>query len=295
MNISFKEGKTSKSIRMAFLGIGISTFFLFGGILLGENMVGSLNNLNSGSASPPAKDVAAPVISSMEVSEITNSTAVIRWETDRATDRQVDYGISEIYEFASELEIRPDTNHEVFLVNLEPGLTYHFRVRSRDPVGNLAFSEDDTFTTLAGQRGQVSICGWDGDSIERVDTFCPSEDGWAKGESWTEFCSAVWNQTISVPVDDCFYQFSDVKAQKSSVSSNEYFKVLLKPSYTGWIDILEVDSPSGKDKFFPAAKYAVRGQVTMDGMEVAGKYTFRFRPADDSAVWSDLLTITVRR
>lgn len=251
---------------------------------------------NSGNpGSNPAKGASVPIISSVEARELTNSTAVIRWKTKRAADRQVEYGISEVYELASFIDTRPGTKHEVFLVNLEPGLTYHFRVRSRDPVGSLAFSEDSTFTTLSGKRGQASICGWDGDSIERVDTFCASNDGWAKGESWTASCGAVWSQPASRLVSDCVYQFSDVKAQKSSVGPGESWQVALEPGHTGWIDILQVDSPSEKDIFSPAAKYAERGLVTMDELSAPGKYTFRFRPADDSAAWSDLLTINVHK
>lgn len=254
----------------------------------------SSNNGNpqASSHSPVAKGSTSPVISGMKISEITNSTVVIRWDTKSAADAQVDYGTSEVYEFASNLESRPGTKHEIFLTNLEPGLTYHFRVRSRDPVGSLAFSQDLTFETLPGQRGQASICGWDGDSIERVDTLCTSKDGWAKGESWTESCTDVWGETASAPVDECIYKFSDVKA-RGSVAENDAWQVTLGSGYTGWVDILIVESPSGADRFLPAAEYAEDGQVAMDALSSAGKYTFRFRPADDSASWSDLLTITV--
>ena len=290
MNISSKEGKTTKRLRMMLMGIGFSSFVLVGGVWLGANM---MKDLKVTDHSPVAKGVTAPVISSVEISEVTNSTAVIRWKTNKATDSQVDYGTSEPYEFASELDTRPDTKHEIFLINLEPGLTYHFQVRSIDPVGNLALSEDGTLTTLTTERGRVSICGWDGDSIERVDTFCPSKDGWAKGESWTESCSVVWTETISLPVDECTYQFSNVKSQ-GSVATDEPWQLTLEPNYTGWIDVLIVESPSVTDEFLPAAYLVEESEVTMEALNSEGKHTFRFRPADDSASWSDLLTITVR-
>lgn len=268
------------------LAVIIPAFVL--GAVFGEDFIPSNSQNLSAKAAPSAS------ITAVEVSEITNSTAVVRWETKSAGDAQVDYGTSTMHEFVSELDSRPDTSHEIALVNLEPGQEYHLKARSKSPNGRLYFSADKTFTTLQSQRGQVSICGWDGDSIERADTVCSTNDGWAKGESWTESCTAVWTQTTSTPVEECIYQFTDVKAI-GSVSKDELWQVEIEPTYTGWVDVMEVSDPSGEFSFLPAAQQAQNGVVQMGALSEAGKYSFRFRPADDGASWSDVLTITVRK
>jgi len=211
---------------------------------------------------------------------------------------QVEYGVPDAYGLMSDADIALATSHEIFLTNLEPGVTYHFRVRSKNVIGNVAFSEDFIFTTpeekiFEGGRGQASICGWDGDSLERVDTFCATGDGVARGESWTASCSAVWGQTTSRPVQECIYQFSGVSAL-ATIAANEPWQVAVEPVYTGWVDILVVESPSGNDQFLPAAQYVDEGQLTMDALSLTGNYIFQFRPADDSAFWSDSLTVTVK-
>jgi hypothetical protein len=45
------------------------------------------------------------------------------------------------------LEVSKAIPHAVFLQNLQPGTTYHYRVKSKDVAGNLVTSQDQTFTT----------------------------------------------------------------------------------------------------------------------------------------------------
>src|SRR6185295_3944974 len=49
------------------------------------------------------------------------------------------------------------TAHTIILNGQAPSTLYHFRVRSRDPSGNLALSGDFTLTTLEGTPPSVSI------------------------------------------------------------------------------------------------------------------------------------------
>lgn len=232
-------------------------------------------------------------ISSVEIRELTNSTVLIVWQTKSASEGQVEYGIDETYGLTAK-ESRPDVKkHEIALTDLVPDTLYHFRIRSKTPNREETLTDDSTFKTLAGQRGQVSICGWDGDSLERVDTFCETKNGWAKGESWTHFCGVPWSRTTSKPVKECIYGFSKIQAPGSLDSDNSW-EVKLEPDYTGWVDILEVETPEGEDKFLPAAKYSQGGLISMEPLKVKGKYKFRFRPADDYAFWSDYLVIRSR-
>ena len=68
-----------------------------------------------------------PVISDIQVIDVTPSSATIRWETDIPSDTQVEYGETENYGFASVLESTLKTNHTVILSTLNENTKYHFR------------------------------------------------------------------------------------------------------------------------------------------------------------------------
>src|SRR5207247_1782196 len=92
-------------------------------------------------------DNASPVISSMSASGITSSSATISWTTDEASDSQVEYGTSTAYGSVTALNASFVTAHSQTLNGLLASTVYHYRVKSRDAVGNLAVSGDVTFTT----------------------------------------------------------------------------------------------------------------------------------------------------
>jgi len=92
-------------------------------------------------------DTTAPIITNLLVSDITDTSAVITWDTDEPADSQVSCGTTEIYATSSDLMTALATNHSVTLTGLNPGTEYHFQVKSCDASGNQAVSDDDTFTT----------------------------------------------------------------------------------------------------------------------------------------------------
>ncbi len=94
---------------------------------------------------PP--DTTPPVISDVSAEGVSGTSAVITWTTDEPADGQVEYGTTPAYGQMSPLSPSRVTEHSVAIAGLSPGTTYHFRVRSRDASGNLAVSEDFTFTT----------------------------------------------------------------------------------------------------------------------------------------------------
>jgi hypothetical protein len=120
-----------------------------------------------------------PLISGVTVTGIGSNTATISWLTDKLADSFVEFGFSTsygrvvgIYSLAS--------SHSISLPeDLIPNTMYHFRVRSTDSDGNLATSEDYTFTTneLEGDppidpdppvisNVHVSLVGQNGATIE---------------------------------------------------------------------------------------------------------------------------------
>ncbi len=94
-----------------------------------------------------AVDTTPPVISNVSVTEITRHEATINWNTDEVATSLVQYGLTPGYGLSTHLDTNLVTNHSQGLTGLHPHTQYHYRVRSRDGVGNEAISQDYTFRT----------------------------------------------------------------------------------------------------------------------------------------------------
>ena len=95
---------------------------------------------------PPA-DTTPPVISAVASSGVSPTGATITWNTNEASDSQVDYGTTTAYGSSTTLDTSMVTSHSQALSGLSGSTTYHYRVKSKDAAGNLATSGDFTFTT----------------------------------------------------------------------------------------------------------------------------------------------------
>ena len=98
-----------------------------------------------------------PVISNIQASGVTSSSATITWTTDVNSDSQVEYGTSTAYGLSSALNSTAVTAHSVTLSGLAASMVYHYRVKSRNTSGLLAVSSDNTFTTAAGIGGPTPV------------------------------------------------------------------------------------------------------------------------------------------
>ncbi len=86
-----------------------------------------------------------PVISNINVTDITRTSAVINWTTNEPATSQVDYWASP--GTLTPLDQELVTQHSVLIENLDPATTYTFKVMSADGAGNLSTSEEATFET----------------------------------------------------------------------------------------------------------------------------------------------------
>ena len=77
----------------------------------------------------------------------TASSVRVSWSTDVLADSQVEYGPTAAYGQQTPLQADLLWSHEQELTGLQPGTTYHLRVRSRDAAGAIATSPDVTVTT----------------------------------------------------------------------------------------------------------------------------------------------------
>jgi hypothetical protein len=91
-------------------------------------------------------DTTPPAISDVSVADVTTTGADVGWNTDEESDSQVEYWASP--GALTPLDTEMVLEHLVHLDELTPGSTYYFKVRSSDTAGNLAVSEEHTFTTL---------------------------------------------------------------------------------------------------------------------------------------------------
>jgi len=95
-----------------------------------------------------APDTFPPVISDI-VSSVSNTAAMITWTTDEPATSRVEYGLTTTYGLSVE-STKLTTTHAVLVPNLNADQVYHFRVVSKDSVGNTQNSADHTFHTEAG-------------------------------------------------------------------------------------------------------------------------------------------------
>ena len=95
-------------------------------------------------------DTTPPLISEVDVSDRSESTATINWVTDEPATSRVEYGTTDAYGLTTPSDEELTTSHNITLTGLEPDITYYFRVKSEDASGNEAISETArTFATLS--------------------------------------------------------------------------------------------------------------------------------------------------
>jgi hypothetical protein len=97
---------------------------------------------------PPPGDSTPPTISNISVNNIHQTDATITWNTNEASNTQVEYGLNPCPCHLNTAKL-PNmvTYHTSTLSALTRNRTYHYRVKSWDAAGNLAISSDRTFNT----------------------------------------------------------------------------------------------------------------------------------------------------
>jgi hypothetical protein len=94
-------------------------------------------------------DTTPPQITGVTVANLTNTSAVITWNTDEAATSQVEYGITSAYGSSTAVSSTLVMSHSQTVAGLLPGTAYFYRVRSTDGAGNTGFSNESVFTTAS--------------------------------------------------------------------------------------------------------------------------------------------------
>ena len=98
-------------------------------------------------------DTTAPTISGILITNLSNTSATIIWNTDEMAGSILEYGADSDYGLLAS-NVTLTSSHSIHLSGLFPCTTYHFRVKSVDGSANETVSEDLTFST--GAAGVVS-------------------------------------------------------------------------------------------------------------------------------------------
>jgi PKD repeat protein len=91
-------------------------------------------------------DTTPPVISGVYADSITNTSAVINWTTNEASDSQIEYGTTLSFGLTTPVDSSLVTTHSQS-ISIAPSTQYYYRVLSRDASGNLSVSGNYTFTS----------------------------------------------------------------------------------------------------------------------------------------------------
>ncbi len=86
-------------------------------------------------------------IFNIQVSAITDTSARVSWDTDRASWGQIEYGTDDQYGSATPLDKIPNLSHTMLIEGLLPGTTYHYRITATDLGRRATQSPDEMFTT----------------------------------------------------------------------------------------------------------------------------------------------------
>jgi plastocyanin len=124
---------------------------------------------------PATPDTTPPVITNVRAFGSTSAAISIGWATDELSDSQVEYGPTSAYGSSTPLAAGGVTNHVVTLSGLPAETTYHYRVKSKDPSGNLATSADGIASTDAPAANPIAVTiqksvGWTSPTINVGDT-----------------------------------------------------------------------------------------------------------------------------
>jgi hypothetical protein len=95
-------------------------------------------------------DKGPPLITNVQISDITSDSATISWETDEDATSFVEYGETTSYG-STYGRWGTSTSHIVTLEGLSGSTLYHFRTLSSDSWGNVGYSDDFQFTTELGE------------------------------------------------------------------------------------------------------------------------------------------------
>jgi peptidoglycan hydrolase-like protein with peptidoglycan-binding domain len=185
-------------------------------------------------------DTIAPVISSIEATNITASTAKIKWSTNELADSKIWYGTTTPVVTTSDPTKSSSayvTSHEIELTGLTASTTYYYVVGSTDSSSNTTKSAEKSFTTSAPDTTAPVIS-----SIEVINiTASTAKIKWSTNELAD---SKIWYGTTTPVVTTS----DPTKSSSAYVTSHEIELTGLTASTTYYYVVGSTDSSSNTTK-----------------------------------------------
>lgn len=97
-----------------------------------------------------AVDTTEPIISNIEVTSLTKTSAIVQWSSNEPTSSKLSYHAGTTFNASNALAVSSSaitTAHAVFVVGLQADATYSFVIESKDASGNVATNAQQTLTT----------------------------------------------------------------------------------------------------------------------------------------------------
>ncbi|TSC75296.1 MAG: fibronectin, type III domain-containing protein [Parcubacteria group bacterium Gr01-1014_30] len=107
-------------------------------------------------APAPEPEPRFPLISEVELGEITRNEATISWKTDLETDSLIEYGLTADTMLITVADESLTKEHSLKLSELDPGRLYYFRIRTKTQEGVQGATQAFTFTTL-GYVAEIKV------------------------------------------------------------------------------------------------------------------------------------------
>ena len=111
----------------------------------GSNPTTCTGSFSVAISSPPA-DVNPPTISSLTITDVSQTSVKITWTTDEAATSVVNYGTTASYG-STKSDSTLVTSHSVEVTGLSSNTTYHYSIQSADADGNSTETNDNTFVS----------------------------------------------------------------------------------------------------------------------------------------------------
>ncbi len=97
-----------------------------------------------------AVDTTLPTISNIEVTSLTRTSAIIRWDTNEPTSSKLSYNAGATFDASAALIVSSSsmgTKHAILVMGLEANTTYPFVIESKDASSNVSTSTQQKLTT----------------------------------------------------------------------------------------------------------------------------------------------------
>jgi hypothetical protein len=130
-------------------------------VLVGDIRAAAISAVTASVAgAQPSVQAAAPVISNIRATNVSEQSVTISWDTDRSTSGFIDYGATSIYG-KTQVSSSNATSHQAVLSDFvdKGSQTFHFRIRVRDAQGLESVSSDQVVQVVTAAVKPAATAG----------------------------------------------------------------------------------------------------------------------------------------